>query len=651
MPRFDSDRAMQVSSSPDTPLRLVGANSAVTASQCVAELPGFLKPPPASMDPEDLEYLARKGSLTLPDPDLRDACLRSYFQYVQPCFPVVDVKAFHGFLHAPGPKSDKFSLLVFQSMMFVGSIWVDIRLIRRLGFLTRHSARRAMHSKVRSLYDSDYEDDRTCLLQSLILLTFWWESPNENKDAWHWIGTALSVSRTLGLHQPCSDEIVSPGVARFRKRLWWTLLMRDTISSFGLSRAPRIRDEDHFVAMLEMEDFDLDVPGLNSMPGIVSSSVAQQELFGRLCIELSKLCRILRKILQLAYPESASGQTASLYSTRQLNGMNKMTLPRKAPDMEQLKLCDEDLSRWRERVPEEVLHASPLPDKPEEFDQAELAHRALITMLYFTALLTLHRPRILKSSSVQINNHSPPQVDQDKSRSIVRYAATEITRIGMDFYEADLVKSLSATCIGCFLPAGISHIFDANSADDIVQADGLQMFNQCRRILQDFSDAHKAADWCINILDTVSTQVRKQKLARNDSSAQDTEQLTQLSQPKGRDITELGTLSSETAGTLSQNTVGDGVLPNKDNDCEAHQMYDVPAAPQVPFPSHTSYQAVDNFGQMPMFESMAAASVQAPLHEYTNTIGPGEMWLDIAGMASTSAETDWTGNDAFWLSW
>lgn len=629
----------------------MGTNAADTASQCLRELPDFLKPPPASIEPEDLEYLAKKGALTLPDPDFRDACLRSYFQNVQPCFPVVDVKAFQACIHGSGPKSDKLSLLVFQSMIFVGSIWVDIRLIRRLGFLTRHSARKVMHSKVRSLYDSDYEADRRCLLQSLILLTFWWESPNENKDAWHWIGAALSVSRTLGLHQPCAEETLSPEVARFRKRLWWTLLMRDTISSFGLSRAPRIRDEDHFVAMLDMDDFDFDVKVSESMPGIVSSSVSQQKLFARLCIELSRLCRILRKILQLAYPESASGQTASLYSTRQLNGMNKMTLPRKAPDMEQLKRCDEELSQWRERVPEEVLHARPLPDNPEGFDQAELAHRALISMLYYTALLALHRPRILNSSSVQINNQSPLQVEQDKSRSLVRYAATEITKIGMDFFEADLVKCLSATCLGSLLPAGISHIFDANSTDDIIRANGVQMHDQCRRTLQEFSDAHIAADWCINILDTVSTQVRKRKLERSINPGQGhTDGPTQVSQTQYGGVTEPEPVYPETASNLNRTAVDERRLPEEDTDHGARQMHDAPVASLAPFPSHTSYQPVDAFGQMPNLELLAAASEEDRPNEYSNTIGLGEMWLDIAGMASTSGETDWMPIDALWSS-
>lgn len=575
-------------------------NAAVDPSQSSAELPGFLKPPPASMAQEDLEYLAKKGALTIPDSDLRDACLQSYFQYVQPCFPIFNMKVIQASLNQSGPNPDKMSLLVFQSIIFVGSIWVDIRLIRRLGYLTRHSARKAMHSKVRSLYDSDYEDDRICLVQSLILLTFWWESPNENKDAWHWLGTALSVSRTLGLHQPCAEETLSPEISRFRKRLWWTLLMRDTISSFGLSRAPRIRDQDHFVEMLEMEDFDFHDTVSDMMPGIVSSSPSQQRLLARLCIEMSKLCRILTKILQVAYPESSSGQTASLYSTRQLNGLNRMTLPRKGPDIEQLRLCDNDLSLWRTQVLREVLHGGALPSTPTGSEQAELAHRALLTMLYYTALMTLHRPRILTSSSVKLDSQNQGETSQDESRSLVRYAATEITRIGMDFYEADLVGSLSATCISCLLPAGISHIFDANSSNTLIRDEGLHMLNQCKCLLREFSDAHIAAEWCISILESVSAQVRKQQLAGTDTRDQrDGDLARESSQTQQGDTPQMGSLYPGTTPNRNR-SAGEGPIPNHAiNGHSAFQMNDSLAENMGLFPSQTSYRAVDGLGQMP----------------------------------------------------
>ena len=36
------------------------------------------------------------------------------------------------------------------------------------------------------LYDYDYEEDRFCSVQTLLLLTLWWEGPHEQKDGCYW---------------------------------------------------------------------------------------------------------------------------------------------------------------------------------------------------------------------------------------------------------------------------------------------------------------------------------------------------------------------------------------------------------------------------------------------------------------------------------
>ncbi|KEF52520.1 uncharacterized protein A1O9_11362 [Exophiala aquamarina CBS 119918] len=593
------------------------------------------------MDPEDLECLTKKGALTVPAPDLRDACLRSFFQHVQPCFPILDLKSVQACVNESGPNSGKLSLLLFQAMMFVGSTWVDIRFLRKLGFLTRHAARKALHRKVRLLYDSDYEDDRICLVQCLILLTFWWEGPNENKDAWHWIGTALSVSRTIGLHQPCAEATFSPEIARFRKRLWWTILMRDTIASFGLSRAPRIRDEDHFVDMLEVEDFDVYDTDSDFMPGTVPLLVSQQRMFARLATEMARLCRILRRVLQLAYPESSSGQTASLYSSRQLTGLNKMTLPRKALDIEQLRICDQDLDRWRKEAPEGILHCRPMVEKFDPFDKAELAHRGLLSMLYHTTLMALHRPRILASSSVNIPTQTPAQVGQDQSRIVVRYAAIEITRIGMDFYEADLVSSLSATCLGCLLSAGISHIFDMTSTEVLIRSEGVQRLQQSKRLLQEFSDGHIAADWCTSILDKISTQVQMQVPAGEDNAPQ------RMCGAPARSIrVQHGDASYSTGGghlamaATLDNTRGKPTSSPETNGALTTGLGSLPGDIQ--------FQGIDAFSQPSNPGPLVAGQPPGSPNEFTNILGLGDMWLDIAGIVNTNAEPDWIDSSTFW---
>lgn len=112
-------------------------------------LPGYLAPLPTHMDLEDADYLRRKGALSVPEPVLRDALIRSYIEYIHPTLPVLDLHDFVKSISAPASCNKKLSLLLFQAVMFAGISWIDIRLLRKLGFLTRKSARKSLFHKVR----------------------------------------------------------------------------------------------------------------------------------------------------------------------------------------------------------------------------------------------------------------------------------------------------------------------------------------------------------------------------------------------------------------------------------------------------------------------------------------------------------------------
>lgn len=48
----------------------------------------------SSLDPEDLGYLRLKGAFVFPEARIRDELVRTYFHYVHPFFPIVDVQDF-----------------------------------------------------------------------------------------------------------------------------------------------------------------------------------------------------------------------------------------------------------------------------------------------------------------------------------------------------------------------------------------------------------------------------------------------------------------------------------------------------------------------------------------------------------------------------
>ena len=85
------------------------------------ELPHFIKPIPARIPIEDLEFLAKKGVLQLPEENLRNELLKAHFKFVHPFMPLLDRKEFMEITMGLDSSGRKIGLLLFQAVMFTGS--------------------------------------------------------------------------------------------------------------------------------------------------------------------------------------------------------------------------------------------------------------------------------------------------------------------------------------------------------------------------------------------------------------------------------------------------------------------------------------------------------------------------------------------------
>lgn len=110
--------------------------------------PRFLKPLPARIAADDVDYLRSKGALTLPDRPLRTELLRAYVQWVYSFMPLLDL---HSFLNAiaENDRDSGISLLLFQAVMFAGTAFVDISHLKAAGFENRRDARKAFSTRAR----------------------------------------------------------------------------------------------------------------------------------------------------------------------------------------------------------------------------------------------------------------------------------------------------------------------------------------------------------------------------------------------------------------------------------------------------------------------------------------------------------------------
>jgi hypothetical protein len=235
---------------------LVSASSAARVDSPLSllnsTLPSFIRPLPKTLAEDDLEFLERKGAFTLPEAEIRDEILRSYVSTVHPFMPILDVRALLTAV-TNNTKGDQISLLLFQAVMFAGLSALDPQLIQRIGFTSTKHARQVFFARVRLLHDLDVEPEGKSMLQALMLMSLWYGGRNEQRNSWYYTGLALSLAQNMGLHREPDN---SHPEQHLRRRLLWSLYIRDRLIALGTRRPMRIRDDEYEVPMLSQQDFD-----------------------------------------------------------------------------------------------------------------------------------------------------------------------------------------------------------------------------------------------------------------------------------------------------------------------------------------------------------------------------------------------------------
>ncbi|KAH8690839.1 putative C6 transcription factor [Talaromyces proteolyticus] len=458
-------------------------------------LPDYIRGLPQRLQRDDVEYLSAKGALTIPDTTLRNELLKAYIHYVHPYMPLLDLEEFLQVI-ARNDGIHRMSLLLFQAVMFAGTAFVDNEHLVNAGYSSRKVARKVFFQRARLLYDFDYEVDRISLVQSLLLMTYWYETPDDQKDTWHWMGVSLSLAHTIGLHRDPSNSGMGPRRKQMWKRIWWSTYTRDRLIALGMRRPMRVKDDDCDVPMLTIDDFEF-----KSFPSEVLSmlgdceflyNIEQQRHLAMMFIEKSKLCLCVSNVLSAQYSVLSHRFGGTTETTM-------MLVPKKSnTETFQVRTCDEDLERWQANLPAEIQY-KPQSSK-ETLSPAESSlhlHRALLRMIYLTTSSALHRPQVLPASPF-------PTVEaelQEVSRNKVRRAAVEITNIAQGLHKLDLTRYLPTAGVTVLLPAVIIHLLDIKSNDPSIRMVSLQRFYQCMRILQRLREIYASADFATSFLE------------------------------------------------------------------------------------------------------------------------------------------------------
>ncbi|KAI2633903.1 fungal-specific transcription factor domain-containing protein [Xylaria nigripes] len=458
---------------------------------------GFLRPLPPKIVPEDIDYLRAKGALSVPSFPLQKALLRAYVEFVHPYNPLLDLHNFLSIIDARDGSRGQISLFLYQAVMFCATAFVSNEALKKAGYASRKAARRAFFSKTRLLYDFDYENDRLVLVQGLLLMSYWYETPDDQKDTWHWMGVAISLGHTIGLHRNPENANTPPKRRKLWKRIWWSCFLRDRLIALGMRRPIRIKDEDFDVPMLDEEDFDLEVlPDHIQVVDpecVLLRDVSMQRELAQMCVAKAKLSLCISDMLKAQYSVLIRAKTYS----ESMTSSTMMLLPNKELDnMESIAQCDAALLKWADQLPESCKYRPLSALSIQNGREVVAVQRNLLHMVYFTTVSALHRPLFLPSLPRDYHQ-IPSPVQQQMSRLRVCNSAAQITKMAAEMNTLGLDAYLPTTGVTVILPAMIIHMIEMKNPLPVVQAAACAGFQQCMRVMNCLRNMYAAADYAV----------------------------------------------------------------------------------------------------------------------------------------------------------
>ncbi|KAJ4389213.1 hypothetical protein N0V93_006676 [Gnomoniopsis smithogilvyi] len=450
---------------------------------------------------EGLRYLESMGALELPSRVFEKQLLLAYIEHVHPDFPMLELRDFLRRISDRNGGNGQVSLLLYQSVMFAASAFVKLEHMTAAGFASRRALRRAILSAAKLLYDFDYENDKFTLTQSSLLLSFWYEAPDDAKETWHWSGIAISQAQALGLHRSTiSAANMDPVKKRQRRRVWWSCVMRDRQIGLGMSRLIRIKDEDFDIPMLEESDFEIGTldDNLLVMPEDcpMMYDIEMQQALAGMCIQKARLYVLIGHVLQAVQSFMAAVTNRTI------------AVPTMITDhLEDFEKVHRELSAWAAALPPTCHYRNLQPSDIEAGRTPVAMQRSLLHMLYQTTIGKVYHPLIRPPRATTTEAGRAEQVIEQHITSVARQkcreAAAEITRMAGEMHALELDQYFPTTGVTVIMPAMLIHLQGVSDPEEAVREQSQRGFDICMSVLNTLRGTYAAAEYAAIFMDNV----------------------------------------------------------------------------------------------------------------------------------------------------
>ncbi|XEU99458.1 hypothetical protein FSHL1_004745 [Fusarium sambucinum] len=393
------------------------------------------------LDNIEIDILHQRGAFLLPPRTLCDELIDAYFKWVHPIVPVINRTRF--MRQYRDPKNPP-SLLLLQSVLLAGTRACNNHQLMDANGSTTPAAL-TFYKRAKALYDANYEDDRVTIVQSLLLMGWYWEGPEDvTKNVFYWSRVATIVAQGSGMHRSVEQSQLSRADKRLWKRIWWSLFTRDRSVAVALGRPVHINLDDADVEMLTEDDFIEDEVDR-------ASEYPPDPIHVQFFLEYVKLCEIMGLVLSQQYSVASKG------------------LKRNAIDLTH---SDMALADWLQNCPKIVYW-----EMPRHHFWSALLHSN-----YYTTLCLLHRAHMPPGGSSRLPDPSPYP-----SRNIAFQAAAMITSIVENLAAHDQLRYCPAFVVYSLFSALIMHVYQMKSPVPSIQQVTQDRLRSCMSAMKEIS--------------------------------------------------------------------------------------------------------------------------------------------------------------------
>ncbi|KAM0512121.1 hypothetical protein ACHAPE_009169 [Trichoderma viride] len=423
----------------------------------------------------ELEYMRLQGVFSkLPD-DVCDELVRCYFQHVHFFLPIIDAPAFLNEYCSNGSRN--VSLLLYWSMLLAAANFVDTDVLQKAGFASRKAMKTAMYERAKCLYDVDRGTEKLILIQSVILLGFWYTDPQDHTGAWYWIGIAISLAQNIGLHRSSRlrgrvQKPLSTARESLMRRIWWACVVRDRWVSLARGRPMRIHSEDCDTPFPVVDDVLNELEAITS-PGSAKFIPTDSRALTEMWIRLVKICDTLGNIVRVHY---------------RVNGI--------IPTMAEIDKYAQELQTLAQ---DDVISG----DSSEELS----IHAYQIDLLYQASIAILYRPYALSRSSSLPAGALPHWRQTATTRA--REAASNTNGLLQSLIELDAIRYLKPMIITAMIPAMQIHLHDCKSANSLIRGLAENKLQLHMLVLSNLRGTYWSADVMYRLFERAQTILKK----------------------------------------------------------------------------------------------------------------------------------------------